>query len=270
MRSARKEKPSCLEENLAVHEVWMIKNLDMNEILTAMRDGRLSKYSQGDLQSMMPICHLHIQNGHAWATPALEAVENEIRRNEARLAQESEANRHAERLARAQRAMIFVDGTNLFYRLQAEKLIVPRIHDLFTQFACVAQMREIVRVYLYSVQERVDEALKIHGLSSLQGIRVVLGDGIRTSDGNVKEKGVDALLVADVVYHAASRNCDVAIIVSTDTDFTFAIKRVEDFGCRTAVGGICSEVPARLQQSSDRTFTLSASDILSAGLGRRS
>ena len=168
-----------------------------------------------------------------------------------------------------QRAMIFIDGTNLFYRLEAEKLMVPSILALFTQFSCVAEMREIVRVYLYSVQERVDLALRQHGAECLQGIRVVLGDGIKKPDGNIAEKGVDALLVADLVYHAASRNCDVAIVISTDTDFTFAIKRVEDFGCRTAVGGICSEIPERLKRSSDRTFTITADDILNAHLARR-
>ena len=243
--------------------------MHMNEILAATREGLLPTYSDTDLQAMLPICHLHIQAGHHWGAPALEGVQNEIRRREARLAQENEAKRHVERLARMQRAIIFIDGTNFLYRLDAEKLIVPNFLAVFTQFTCVAELREIVRVYFYSVEERVQAALKQHGSDCLSGIRVVLGDGVKKSDGNIAEKGVDALLVADLVYHAASRNCDVAILISTDTDFTFAIKRVEDFGCRTAVGAVCSPVPERLQRGADRTFVISAADILSAQLGRR-
>jgi hypothetical protein len=34
-----------------------------------------------------------------------------------------------------------------------------------------------------------------------------------------------------------------------DTDFVQAIRRVEDFGCRTSVIGICSDVPERLIES---------------------
>ena len=80
-------------------------------------------------------------------------------------------------------------------------------------------------------------------------VRVVLGHGIPTKDGNIREKAVDALLVADLIYHAASRNCDYAVLVSMDTDFVQAIRRVEDFGCRTSVIGICSDVPDRLIES---------------------
>lgn len=164
--------------------------------------------------------------------------------------------------------MLFVDGTNLLYRLEGAKVIVPRLSKLFTTFSYVTNSRELVRIYFYTIQKHIDAALQRHGAQCFEDIRIVLGEGVPASGGNVKEKGVDALLVADLIYHAASRNCDSAVLVSTDTDFTYAIKRVEDFGCRTAVLGICTEPPDRLKQSSDRCYSITAEQILTTGVGR--
>ena len=87
--------------------------------------------------------------------------------------------------------------------------------------------------------------------------------------GTSKEKGVDALLVADLVYHAASHDVDYTVLVTTDTDFVHAIRRVEDFGCRTAVIGICGDVPARLKEQCDASFMITAEQLEEAGLAKR-
>jgi uncharacterized LabA/DUF88 family protein len=168
---------------------------------------------------------------------------------------------------KAQRAMIFIDGTNLLYRLEGARLLVPRLSSIFSGFSFVAGGRQITRIYFYTIQEHADKARERHGPTFFDGIRVVLGHGIPTKDGNIKEKAVDALLVADLVYHAASRNYDYAVLVSTDTDFVHAIRRVEDFGCRSAVLGLCSDVPERLQSHCDEFFVISAEDITNARLG---
>lgn len=75
------------------------------------------------------------------------------------------------------------------------------------------------------------------------------GAGVPTS-GEPKEKGVDALLVADLIYHAAQKNMDYAQLVAIDLDFVFAIRRVEDFGCRSAVLAFGQEAPEGLRKSS--------------------
>lgn len=148
-----------------------------------------------------------------------------------------------------QKAMAFIDGTSLFYRLRAEKLVVPSLISILRRL-CVP--RELVRAYVYTTQPQLDQALAAHGENFLVGCRVVLGDAIATGDGNFREKGVDALLVADLIYHAASRNCDVAFVLTHDTDFCQALRRVEDFGCRTAVVAIGVDAPDRLRASCDQ------------------
>jgi len=148
-----------------------------------------------------------------------------------------------------QRTVKFVDRTNLFHRLDAANLVVEHLAAIFHSFAFLSGGRQIIRIYLYTIQEHLDRALERHGSKFTNDVRVVLGHGIPTKDGNIREKAVDALLVADLIYYAASRNCDYAVLVSMDTDFVQAIRRVEDFDCRTSVIGICSDVPDRLIES---------------------
>jgi uncharacterized LabA/DUF88 family protein len=119
------------------------------------------------------------------------------------------------------------------------------------------------------VEQHLEKAKAFHGEGFLDGIRVVLGEGVATSDGNVKEKGVDALLVADLIYHAASRNFEYALVVTVDTDFVYALRRAEDFGCRTGVLAICAKAPQRLRAACDECFEVSAEQMLADGLAVR-
>ena len=167
-----------------------------------------------------------------------------------------------------QRTMIFVDGTNPFYRLGAANLVVEHLAAIFHAFSFVSGGRQIIRIYLYTIQEHLDRALERHGSKFTNDVRVVLGYGIPTKDGNIREKAVDALLVADLIYHAASRNYDYAVLVSVDTDFVHTIRRVEDFGCRTSVIGICSDVPDRLIASSDDHSVISREMLINANLAK--
>jgi len=159
-----------------------------------------------------------------------------------------------------QKAMIFIDGTNLFCRLVDHKIILnTSLANIVSQFV---DGRQIIRMYLYTNGYKLDEAKKVHGNYITDGIRIVFGEGIPLKDGNIREKGVDALLVADLVYHAAVKNYDYALLVSTDTDFVHALRRVEDFGCTTGVLGLCSELPERLSNAADQSKILTKEDLI--------
>lgn len=159
-------------------------------------------------------------------------------------------------------AIVFVDGTNVFYSLMAQRVIVRNLYQI-----CLALVRprKLHRVYLYSTIEHVERAVAWHGEEFLNGCRIVYGSAIPTGDGNVREKGVDALLVADLVYHAASKNCQYALVASHDTDFCYALKRVEDFGCRTGVLAIGAHSPDRLRESADHYIHLSGEQLINGG-----
>lgn len=164
---------------------------------------------------------------------------------------------------RFQKAMVFIDGTNLFHRLESVKLDSARpLSQLVTHFL---GGRQIVRIYLYTIAEHMNKAKGFHGGHITDGIRIVYGDSIPLKDGNIKEKGVDALLVADLVYHAAVKNYDYALVVTSDTDFVKALRRVEDFGCRTGVLSVCADVPDRLKEACDEPKTCSEDFIVNNG-----
>jgi len=155
--------------------------------------------------------------------------------------------------------MVFIDGSNLFPRLREAKVKVRNFHDI-AKAACGS--RELHRVYLCTCQEKLDKAMEVHGQDSFRGCRVVLGESVKLEKGGHREKGVDALLVADLVYHAASKNCQFAAVLSNDLDFSVALKRVEDFGCRTGVLSLIDNAPERLIQSCDNYFFFTASDMV--------
>lgn len=162
-----------------------------------------------------------------------------------------------------QKAMIFIDGTNLFYRLEGAKLqLTQKLAEILSGYT---NKRQVVRVYLYTIEEHFKKHKAIHGDCISEGIRLVYGEGVPTKDGNFKEKGVDALLVADLVYHAAVKNFDYALVVTTDTDFVQALRRVEDFGCRTGVLGICANLPDRLRGACDEPQILEKQTMLDNG-----
>jgi uncharacterized LabA/DUF88 family protein len=166
-----------------------------------------------------------------------------------------------------QKAMVFVDGTNLFNRLESAKLrLTINLVELTKLYLAD---RQLVRTYLYTVDQNLNKAKSVHGELVTKGVRVVLGDGIPTSDGNIKEKGVDALLVADLVYHAAVKNFDFALVVTLDTDFVHAIKRASDFGCRIGVLAICAQIPERLRTVADETIELSIEDMIRSDWAKR-
>ncbi len=162
--------------------------------------------------------------------------------------------------------MVFVDGTNLFHRLAKAKL---RLRSLSKLCRLYAQGRQILRVYLYTIEPYYEEAKKVHGDSVSKDIRVVFGDAINSGDGKIREKGVDALLVADLVYHAAAKNYDYAMLISADQDFSRALKRVEDFGCRTGVVSVCVAMPALLRQSCDDQYEIIENDLIANDIAER-
>ncbi len=158
------------------------------------------------------------------------------------------------------RAMAFIDGTNFFYRLQDAKVRL-KAEALFQMVARASSTATLTRVYFYSTASRVEQLKKTHDAAILWHCKVVLGQEVALPDGNVREKGVDALLVADLVYHAARGNIDEAIVMTCDTDFVHAIERVGDFGVTTRLLSFFADAPERLVQASDDYTKITPQDI---------
>lgn len=147
-----------------------------------------------------------------------------------------------------ERTMVFIDGSNVFPDFSDAKIKIPSFYKLA---AMMIGSRQLTRVYIYTSQEKVVAAKQLHGKDCFASCRVVLGDSVPLVNGSYREKGVDALLVADLVYHAAMKNFQYAIVISNDSDFAVALKRVEDFGCRTGLVSLIKKAPQRLIDACD-------------------
>lgn len=167
-----------------------------------------------------------------------------------------------------QKAMVFIDGTNFLYRFEGAKT------KLDTPIASLVELyiskRQLVRVYFYTSPPHLEKAKKIYAGSEFKsvfkGVEIVLGSAIPTGDGNHREKGVDALLVADLIYHAAMKNYDYALVLSTDQDFAPVIKRVQDFGCKTVILSLFNDLPENLENVCDESHSVTKDWIISQRL----
>lgn len=131
------------------------------------------------------------------------------------------------------RVAIFIDGSNLYHSVQGS---FGR-HDLnFTAFANkLTAGRKLFRIYYYNVQQ--DPAQYPEGAREQQDFLEVLRKTpyLEIRLGSTKkalgvEKGIDVMIATDLLYFAWSGFYDVAILVSGDADFAYAVQAVKNMG----------------------------------------
>lgn len=141
-----------------------------------------------------------------------------------------------------ERAIVFIDGNNLYHRLD-ERGWRTKI-NMGHLASKLAGDRTLVHIYYYNApppgeEEYTQEANEYYSyirrtpnltfrLAWLQSIKMVDEYGEYKS---YREKGSDTSLTADLISLAAKDYFDVAIIVSNDGDYAPAAKMVkEDYG----------------------------------------
>lgn len=164
-----------------------------------------------------------------------------------------------------QKAMVFIDGTNFQYCIRGAKIkLIKPIHWLAELFL---EGRQLVRTFFYTCEPHLACLEHEHAPDILNTSKIVLGYAIPMGNGNYSAKGVDIHLVSDMVYHAAMKNYDYALIVTTDPEFMPVVERVQDLGCQTGVLSLFRPVPSELANVCDEAFSLSQEQLLSNNLG---
>jgi uncharacterized LabA/DUF88 family protein len=163
------------------------------------------------------------------------------------------------------KTIVFIDGTNLFCKLNDSQLIPLDLQRMVNE-SC--RGRRLLHAYLYTTEEKYIARKKDWGDTAFASFKPIFGDSISTN-GEPREKGVDALLVADLVYHAAMKNCQHIVVFSNDSDFRFAIKRAEDFGCTTGLVSVIKTATDRLKMSCDEYTFFSESDLISKNICKK-
>ncbi len=172
------------------------------------------------------------------------------------------------------RVAIFIDGSNLYHALQSNF----RRHDLnFAEFAKrLCGSRRLFRTYYYNVlqdpTQRPDgyreqqEFLDI--LRKTSYLEVRLG-GTKIAQGIPVEKGIDVMLATDLLYFAWNDFYDVAVLVSGDSDFAYALQAVKNMGKHVEVAYFEGGVSKDLLEVADDRHLLNRGFFKDLWVGRR-
>ncbi len=136
------------------------------------------------------------------------------------------------------KVMIFIDGSNIFrscrqlnFKISYEKFL-----------SILRKDRNVIRAYYYSgIKSKSQEKGKFFKMLKGLGVEIKTKllkkrDVTCRSCGEITntfvEKGIDASLSTDLLWHAFQRSYDTGIVVSADADFIPPIERVRDLGRR--------------------------------------
>ncbi len=135
----------------------------------------------------------------------------------------------------ANRVAIFIDGSNLYHALKSN---FNRYDLNFTEFVNkLCGTRPLFRAYYYNVLQDAVQRADAHrdqqdflaALRETPYLEVRLG-GTKLAQGVTVEKGIDVMLVTDLLNFAWRDLYDVAVVVSGDADFAYALQAVKNLG----------------------------------------
>ena len=174
----------------------------------------------------------------------------------------------------SERVTIFIDGSNLYHSLENNF----KRHDLnFTEFiAKLCHNRPMYRTYYYNVLQdpsRRQDAPKVQSdfldiLHRTPYLEVRLG-GTKLSQGVSVEKGIDIMLATDLLHFAWRDFYDVAILVSGDSDFAYALQTVKNMGKYVEIAYFDNAVSRDLLDMADYRHLLDRSFFTGLWAGKR-
>jgi|WetSurMetagenome_2_1015567.scaffolds.fasta_scaffold56023_4 uncharacterized LabA/DUF88 family protein len=157
------------------------------------------------------------------------------------------------------RVAIFIDGSNLYHSVQNN---FGR-HDLnFTEFANkLSAGRRLFRIYYYNILQdpaQYPDSYKeqqefLDVLRKTPYLEIRLGT---TKKALGVEKGIDVMIATDLLYFAWSGFYDVAILVSGDADFAYAMQAVKNMGKHVEVAYFESGISKDLLDVADNRYLM--------------
>ncbi|MCL4345438.1 MAG: NYN domain-containing protein [Candidatus Thermoplasmatota archaeon] len=163
-----------------------------------------------------------------------------------------------------ERVMIFIDGSNVFrsmgnYNIQNTE--TTRI-DYIKLRDELCNGRNFIRAYYYGsedtskgdAQKGFQDKMRSHGFEVIiKPLKV-----IQTADGRKTpiEKGIDIALATDLISLAWEGAFDTAVIVSGDSDYVDAIKRVKQKGRKVEIASFRNSLASDMRTAGDRTVML--------------
>jgi len=162
------------------------------------------------------------------------------------------------------RLAIFIDGSNLYHGLRSN---FGR-HDInFAKFSSkLCNERRLFRTYYYNIlqdpTQRPDSYREqqefLDNLRKTPYLEIRLGS-TKVSQGIPVEKGIDIMLATDLLYFAWNDFYDVAVLVSGDSDFAYALQAVKNMGKHVEVAYFESGASKDLLHVADNRYLLNRS-----------
>jgi len=172
------------------------------------------------------------------------------------------------------RVAIFIDGSNLYHALRDN---FGRADLNFAEFtAKLCGTRQLFRTYYYNIRQ--DPSLRPEGHREQQEfldilfktpyLEVRLGT-TKMSQGIPVEKGIDIMLATDLLHFAWNNLYDIAILVSGDGDYAYALQAAKNMGKHVEVACFERNVSKDLLEVADNRHILDRSFFRGLWRGRR-
>ncbi|NYF79125.1 NYN domain-containing protein [Granulicella arctica] len=170
-----------------------------------------------------------------------------------------------------ERVAVFVDAgylfaqgaTNLISSKVSRSQLTLNAAEVINQLKSLAQTqsggRTLLRVYWYDGAKSGPTVEQIT-LADMNDVKVRLG----TINSAGQQKGVDSLLVTDMIDLARNQAISDAVVVTGDGDLRIAVQIAQTFGVRVHLVGLepCSGSQSRLlRQEADTTYEISKVEI---------
>jgi len=156
----------------------------------------------------------------------------------------------------SERLAAFIDGSNLYHALEENCGRMDLDFGAFVTKMCGE--RQLFRAYYYNIlqdPERRGTAYQeqqkfLATLYNTPYLEVCLGISKYRGDVLI-EKGVDIMMATDVLQFAYRDLYDVAVLVSGDADFAYAMQAVKNLGKHVEVVAFPSNLSYELTQTAD-------------------
>ena len=156
----------------------------------------------------------------------------------------------------SERLAAFIDGSNLYHALEENCGRMDLDFGAFVKKMCGE--RQLFRAYYYNIlqdPERRGTAYQeqqkfLATLYNTPYLEVCLGISKYRGDVLI-EKGVDIMMATDVLQFAYRDLYDVAVLVSGDADFAYAMQAVKNLGKHVEVVAFPSNLSYELTQTAD-------------------
>lgn len=175
-----------------------------------------------------------------------------------------------------EKAIVFIDGNNFYYRLKYLTKEFKRTSLLkfnyreFCKWLCKDFELVDTRYYIGAVKQRKNDlkSQKMYAdqqrlFKNLVGqkVKIITGQLIQHKDRSFHEKGVDVRIAVEMIRFARQDQLDVAFLISSDTDLVPAVEEVLSFNKKVKYIGAADSQSFGLSKITGNYLILRPEDI---------